>query len=178
MTVPASLADDNIRYLKQGLKLLVQIDDETYRKPHPPLFSSGIGAHIRHNIDHYRSFLNGLADMRIDYDARGRDKRLEIYRDEAAYALHMIMVQLRKITEADTRAALLVKMDSDERSETVAEWRFSTIGRELQFLVSHTVHHYALVAVLLGLQGIKLDGDFGLAPSTLRYQKSCVQQPG
>ena len=46
----------------------------------------------------------------------------------------------------------------------------SSIGRELQALSSHTIHHFALMAMTLQALGFQLDRDFGMAPSTLRYQ--------
>ena len=45
----------------------------------------------------------------------------------------------------------------------------SSISRELQVLSSHTVHHFALIAMTLRMHGVELDSDFGMAPSTLRY---------
>ncbi len=45
----------------------------------------------------------------------------------------------------------------------------SSLGRELQFLVSHTVHHYALIAIASRMQGIWPKESFGVAPSTLKY---------
>ena len=48
----------------------------------------------------------------------------------------------------------------------------SSIGREMQALASHTVHHFALIAMTLQALGFHLDRDFGMAPSTLRYQAS------
>jgi hypothetical protein len=44
------------------------------------------------------------------------------------------------------------------------------MARELEFLLSHTVHHYAIVAILCRLQGIAVDDGFGVAPSTLRHR--------
>jgi uncharacterized damage-inducible protein DinB len=174
-----TLAHDNIRYLDQALELLAQLDDETYRRPYPPMFNSGIGAHLRHVLDHYRSFLDGIASRRIDYDARARDPRIESDCDHAASIVREIVAGLAAVPDAGT--SLLVKMDSDERAEPVADWQRSSVGRELQFLVSHTVHHYALIAVLLRLHGIAPEEEFGCAPSTLRYQRDqslCAPQPG
>jgi hypothetical protein len=51
-------------------------------------------------------------------------------------------------------------------------WSRSTAARELQFLVSHTVHHYALIAFILRANGIDPGADFGVAPSTLAHRKS------
>ena len=53
-------------------------------------------------------------------------------------------------------------------AETVM-WGGSSVVRELEFLLSHTVHHYALIGVICQLGGHKLPKDFGMAPSTLRY---------
>jgi uncharacterized damage-inducible protein DinB len=42
----------------------------------------------------------------------------------------------------------------------------STLGREMLFVISHTIHHQALVAVLLSATGRGVPDAFGLAPST------------
>jgi hypothetical protein len=59
--------------------------------------------------------------------------------------------------------------DSDAVREGFME---SSISRELQVLSSHTVHHFALIAITLRTHGVELDSDFGMAPSTLRYLAS------
>jgi hypothetical protein len=48
----------------------------------------------------------------------------------------------------------------------------SSISRELQVLSSHTIHHFALIAMTLRMHGVELDAEFGMAPSTLRYLSS------
>lgn len=181
MTTTAPLALDNIHYLAQALDLLEALNDESYCKPYPPFFSSGIGGHLRHNLDHYRSFLDGLGTWKIDYDSRERDTRVEIDRASAAQHVRDLIDQLRNVSEADTEIPVLVKMDSDAEDEAPVTWRRSTIGRELQFLVSHSVHHYALIAVLARLHGVDPGEEFGVAPSTVRYFRiklTCVPQPG
>ncbi len=45
----------------------------------------------------------------------------------------------------------------------------SSLRRELHFLLSHTVHHYALIAMILARHGVEVEPDFGVAPSTLRH---------
>jgi hypothetical protein len=44
---------------------------------------------------------------------------------------------------------------------------WSTACRELQALRSHTIHHFAVIAMALHAWGIAADPDFGVAPSTL-----------
>ena len=51
-------------------------------------------------------------------------------------------------------------------------WASSTIERELQFLASHTVHHFTVIALLLRLDGVEVDADFGVAPSTLHHRRT------
>jgi hypothetical protein len=48
----------------------------------------------------------------------------------------------------------------------------SSVGRELQVLSSHTIHHFALIAFTLRVLGIEVDRNFGMAPSTLRYEQN------
>ena len=50
--------------------------------------------------------------------------------------------------------------------ESLTGW--STLGRELAFVDSHTIHHQALIAVLLELADVPVPDDLGLAPSTPR----------
>lgn len=181
MTTTAPLALDNIHYLAQAIDLLESLDDETYAKPYPPFFTSGIGGHLRHNIDHYRSLLGGLGTWKIDYDARERSPRVETDREYAVRQIRDVIEKMRRISEADTDVPVLVKMDSDAEAEATSDWRRSTVGRELQYLISHTVHHYALIAVLARLHGVYPKEDFGVAPSTVRYQRTrlaCAPPPG
>ncbi|NIP97468.1 MAG: hypothetical protein GWO24_30170, partial [Akkermansiaceae bacterium] len=44
------------------------------------------------------------------------------------------------------------------------------LGRELQFLVSHTVHHFAMIGGICRALGVALEDDFGVAPSTIRHR--------
>ena len=48
----------------------------------------------------------------------------------------------------------------------------STVGRELQYLLDHTIHHYAIIAIILKAQSITVPEEFGVAPSTLKYWES------
>jgi hypothetical protein len=42
--------------------------------------------------------------------------------------------------------------------------------------VSHTVHHYALVKLLLEDAGVDAGAEFGVAPSSLAYQAAARMQ--
>ncbi len=162
---------DNLRCIQQGVNLLSRLDSEDYTRPSAQCFDSKIGGHLRHNIDHYSSFLNGFRKGRVDYDERFRDLRVETDPKFAIDELSRISEELKRIDPSDFDNSLEVKMDCGS-PESAKEWSQSTIRRELQFLLSHTIHHYALIAVICNLQGVATPPDFGVAPSTLKHQQA------
>ena len=49
---------------------------------------------------------------------------------------------------------------------SVSGW--STLARELAFVVSHTIHHQAIIGVLLAMHDVAVPERFGHSPSTPR----------
>lgn len=170
--MPKQLIAENIMVLRQGIDLLGRLHDDVYARTVSPYFTSGVGKHLRHNVDHYEMFLAGVAGARIDYDGRQRDARFETDRQYAMEKIRGVMAGLEKLTAHNAEQSLLVKMNDAVEKAEAAKWSRSTLARELQFLLSHTIHHYALVAIILKIQGIDCHPDFGVAPSTLQYQRS------
>lgn len=173
MTTIRTLADDNLRYLQQAVQLLASLSDEAYAAPAPHNLGSSVGAHLRHCLDHYDSFLAGLAVGRIDYDARRRDLRLEQERTAGIAKLNQLVDGLRAVLDrADAR--VVVKMDCGDNEDESTWWTDSCLRRELQFLISHTVHHYAIIKMVLTARGLAVIPEFGIAPSTLRYHQGAT----
>lgn len=168
------LIDANLRFLEQARALLDGLAGEAYAREGPFGLASA-GAHLRHVLDHYDCFLDGLATGEIDYDARSRDPSVERDPRRAADAVERIVAALRRAPVAPSRA-VRVRMNCGE-ADGVRRPGASTVERELQFLVSHTVHHYALIKAALGAAGRELDASFGVAPSTLAYRSdaSCAR---
>lgn len=162
---------DNIACLQQAAVLLRGIDDATYGQPGPGAMGSGVGPHLRHVLDHYELFLDGLPDRRVDYDGRARDPRLETDRVFALQRIDDLCRRLSGLALLDADHPLAVRMDGGSASDASSWWSASSPKRELQFLLSHTVHHYALIAFMLKARGVPVDPDFGVAPSTLRHRK-------
>ncbi len=160
------MTNDNIHLLKQSLDLLRRIDDRLYREIPRGAAKSGIGGHIRHCLDFYCCFLRGLETGRIDYDARVRNELIEKDRKMAIANIEAAINRLQDLPVADDLIAIQVKAEGGCGS---FGWSYSSIRRELQFLLSHTVHHFALIAMMLRLQGFEPAEDFGVAPSTLGY---------
>ena len=140
----------NIRLLRQAETLLGEIDDSLHLK---------IGGHIRHILEFYECFLDGVEYARIDYDARKRDASVERSRTVAIARICVI------IDNMQTMPAL-----RDDYAVQVGPGMLSSVARELDVLSSHTVHHFALIAVILRNNGLEVDDDFGVSPATLRYR--------
>jgi hypothetical protein len=62
-----------------------------------------------------------------------------------------------------------VRVEDAQSAHLDDSYMTSSVGRELQVLSSHTIHHFALIAVTLKALGVYIDSDFGMAPSTQRY---------
>jgi len=155
---------ENIEALQQGEQLLRSISDSAYIQPAQYVFQSTVGAHIRHNLDHYACFLNGLESGCIDYAARQRDTRLEQDRSYAITKISELRERMKNLPENMDKENLLVKRDIGPGHAG------SSVRRELEFLLSHTTHHYAIVAIICQLQGLSIGAEFGVAPSTLRHR--------
>ncbi|MEM9556827.1 MAG: DinB family protein [Acidobacteriota bacterium] len=165
-----SIAHQNIHFLEQGLALLGALDDRRFTAV-VQRGQGAAGAHLRHVIDYYRCFLRGLDDGRLDYDARSRDRDVETERTAAAAAIGSVVERLGALDPAVFGRELEVKVDAAAWNDHELRTR-STVGRELQFLLSHTVHHYALIAMILRLQDFDPGAEFGVAPSTLEHRES------
>lgn len=167
-----SLLLDCHAILLQGVILLRSLDGEAYRRKHPNCFNGSVGGHLRHALDHYWSLLRGLASGEIDYDARVRDTSIEKDPVAASQACEEIAGELKALDGTSLDSALRVKMDCGSRTLPEEEWSRSSLRRELQFLLSHTVHHYALISVMCQSMGVSPQPGFGVAPSTLKYQQA------
>ena len=110
----------------------------------------------------------------IDYDHRRRGHCVETQRSVALEELHdtlKVMHSLREnhskgLTKADQ--PLEIKTEATLNS-THSVFLTSTVLRELIFVSSHAVHHYAVITIIAKLQGIRLGDYLGMAPATVSY---------
>ena len=163
-TAITELIFTNVAWLKQALSLVQQLDDVRFSSSPQGLAPHRVGSHLRHVLEFYQCFLDGLATSRIDYDARKRDESIERRRQSAATSIRSIISLLEEVSSFEEDTELAVRMENAE------VYLISSVGRELQALSSHTIHHFALIAITLRLHGLEVDPDFGMSPSTLRYQ--------
>lgn len=167
------LLQANIHYLRQAAELVDALEDGFYARPEPMFYNSSVGGHLRHCLEHYESFIQGAAVGKVDYDARARDMDVEHQTLVAKGRIEGIISSLEMMNDQQASTPVQVKMDCGgdlpEQEDTL--WQQSTMARELQFLVSHTVHHFAMIRWICQGGDVSLDSSFGVAPSTLRYQQ-------
>jgi hypothetical protein len=165
-TAITKLIAANVAWLKQALSLVQRLDDVTFRSSPQGMAPHRVGSHLRHVLEFYECFLDGLATSRIDYDARKRDESIERRRQSAMTSIQSIVSRLEEVSSFEGDWELAVRMENADKDV----YLISSVGRELQALSSHTIHHFALIAITLRLHGFDVDQDFGMSPSTLRYQ--------
>lgn len=167
-----SLIESNLHALDMASELLVPLPAERFVQIQRPYFESSLGKHLRHVLDHYICFKRDFEKGLIDYDQRQRDCQLEIDKDYALSTikrLRQFLVSLESNTQIDQVLQVVMCNDVDSPNGEITN---STLGRELQFLQGHSVHHFALMAAMLRVAGDDVDHDFGVAPSTLVHEKT------
>lgn len=158
-----------ISQLERGRDLLREISNDIYALSGHQYFGSGVGRHMRHILDHYQCFIGGYP-ARIDYDSRARDVRIETDR---GYALEIISSLIKGLENlpAATPDSLEIRCNEGDDAPEISLTSQSSLVRELQYLSSHTIHHYAIIAMILKVLGISTPYEFGVAPSTISYEK-------
>jgi len=165
LSINQRLIDTNVLALQEGAKLLSVLEVGQYTEGFKPAFQSTIGAHFRHVLEHYRCFFVQMESGRFCYDERERDGALEC---DSAYAEQTISQLTNLLTDFD--------QDQFEKSYTIDDEQSqgpvpTTLQRELLFLQSHTVHHYAIIGAMTRALGSQPANDFGVAIATRSHQK-------
>jgi uncharacterized damage-inducible protein DinB len=164
------MIDSNLEVLGQARSYLAECGSHCYVRIIAPYFMSSAGTHMRHILDHYRALMSGISKGAVDYNVRDRDGAIE--RDPAA-----------AMAELDTVEAWLQGMDQgnlDQPLQLSTEVSVShcsvavvstTLGRELVFVASHAIHHYAMIQQIALHQDHHLDAAFGMAPATASHHR-------
>jgi uncharacterized damage-inducible protein DinB len=157
----------NLAVIRQGIDLLAALGEARFTARIPVCYNASVGGHLRHIIEHYQSFLRGLGDGEIDYEDRPRDPLIEGNPGYAAGIMEEISDRLVALSDTLPNRGLQLCAET-----TTGVMTGTSVLRELEFLLSHTIHHYALVAVMARLQGCEPAATFGVAPSTIKFQQS------
>ncbi len=170
------LAEECAALLEEAAALLGQIPEPLFESCGEPS-AGGIGNQLRHCLDCFACLVKGLDAGRVDYDQRAREPRIEVDRGFAIEQLRATAEMLRDEVARAHERDLFVRMD-EPGSAPSEGWYRSSLARELRFLASHTVHHFALIALLLTRRGVEVDPSFGLAPATAHFLQGRDSAPG
>lgn len=151
------------------------LKDEQYFQRPVGVVDSSIGGHVRHCLDHVSALLTAIETGQLDYDTRDRGTSIETDRAAALSAIKTLRNRLAMLADnvADQSLELTVMLTSDGPPLRVT----TTAGREIAYVLSHTIHHNALIGVMVKSLGGWLPDRFGYAPSTVAHLKSaaCAQ---
>ena len=141
----------------------------------PSFRGSTLGQHMRHTLDHVEALCNGMAEGLINYDLRIRATNVESSPDTAAERCQLLITRLSQL-KADFPPASAVSSISSCSSNDLSQSQPSSFGREIQFVASHTIHHFAIIAAICHQQDIDVSSEFGIAPSTLKHRETISAQ--
>ncbi|HEX8027101.1 MAG TPA: hypothetical protein VF491_01500 [Vicinamibacterales bacterium] len=140
------------------------LSDTQYVDSAIPGVSGSVGSHVRHCLDHVGSLEQSLTTGVVNYDARERDALVE---QDRMLARSLLVSARRRVASLPcdvlTRP-VVVRTLMHARMPAVEV--LSSLGREVSFVIAHTIHHCATIAVLAGVTADRLPQRFGLAPST------------
>lgn len=156
--------------LVQGERLLACLSDQQYAQSCAIAGGATIGAHYRHNLEHFKTMFAAANQAMIDYDDRARDLRIESERAAALDMTRDFRHALRFLSPAQMEKPVRVQSRTSY-VEAAPATAASTLEREIMYAISHCVHHYALIAMIAGIQDIALPDGFGVAPSTILHHQ-------
>lgn len=173
-----NLIDFNIATLQEGQRFLSLLNGDQYRQGFKPAFQSDVGTHFRHVLEHYRCFFSQLEAREFRYDKRERDQRLETDIDYAKTSIDELVNCFTQVDPQFLKQSFTVveKVDESQGDSSNLVKVSTTIDRELLFLQSHTVHHYAMIAAMCRGNGINPEEGFGVAIPTRNYTQNIDQK--
>jgi len=156
--------------LNQLRDVVATLDSDTYSNDEASTIAGSVGAHVRHCLDHIEPLVNGTTAGIIDYDHRERGTAIETDPAAAVGLIDRICDDLLSLPADinDQPVQVRVMLASDGDTACLR----STIGRELAFVLSHTIHHAAMIRSIVCALDHELPEGFGLAPSTIAYRNS------
>jgi uncharacterized damage-inducible protein DinB len=146
--------------------LIARLPAAVYRAPFEGRVSGTIGEHVRHCLDHVSALVTSAPSAVLSYDHRRRGTSVEADPNAALQQILHLKAALDRWPARSLDDPVRVRSMIAADGQAVTGW--STLGRELAFVVSHTIHHHATIGVLLMLHGLAVPDRFGHSPSTPR----------
>ena len=149
---------------------LENLSTEQYAQPCTRLFGNTIGQHVRHIIELFQCLENGYSVGIVNYEKRKRDTAIESDPNLACGLLKSIYAGLNRPNKA-----LSLEAGYDEHLTDCVLIQ-TNYEREIAYNLEHTIHHMALIRIgVTEVSSLVVPEEFGMAPSTVKYRKSCAQ---
>ncbi len=156
--------------LKQLKSVVSQLNPNEFNANLDLLSGNSLGKHIRHVLEFFDLLLHSESNDYINYDERKHDPLLESDINVCIDKINKLIDSLYSI-EKDKPIQLQVAYSTESGKPTAVN---TSINRELAYNIEHAIHHMAIVkiAVITVFPKITLPQDFGVAYSTIRFQKA------
>jgi uncharacterized damage-inducible protein DinB len=155
------------RSLGELADVMSVVSDEQYVRAPVGVINGNLGGHVRHCLDHFETLLTGIDRGILNYDDRVRGTAIEGDRSAAVRAIRVLEGRFSGLDEsALQRPVRVAAMLGGGESLIEAQ---SSIGREVVFVLNHTVHHGAMIAAMCSTLGIPVPERFGYAPATIAH---------
>ncbi len=155
--------------INQLIKLCDDLSDEQYAVSLDLLMQNSIGKHIRHIVEFYDILRDScLQKSELSYDKREHCIKTE---REKCVAVSRFKEVLKWFDQIDTDAQLKLMVSYDKLKKDGFEINTS-LERELVYNIEHAIHHMAIIRIAIEKEftDIKLNEDFGVAYSTIRFR--------
>ncbi len=159
------LVEANKAALIQLAEVIDRLSDDEYQQRSVNGVASSIGSHVRHCLDHVQALADAVALGELDYDARQRGTAMETQPAIARRSIEALIARLQSIRDQPGQIELELRTIS-HRDGPAIEGLPTCLGRELAFVLHHTIHHASLIAVILAGLGHTVPVDLGYAPAT------------
>ena len=170
-----TLVEGDLESIDQVIGFTRGLSEQNYQYLARPYIGSSIGQHLRHALDMYKALRKALETSVVDYNLRRRGDPVEVDRNLALAELGETQGWLLNITPIIQGQAVIVKTETTLSHRKIESYQ-SSFGRELGFVTSHLIHHFAIMVSIARIAGEQVDPEMGLAPATVNYVRSLAVQ--
>lgn len=155
--------------------LLAGLTPEQYTRNPAGAVRGSVGPHVRHILDHVRVWLGAYASGALDYDVRERGTPVEYDLSTARGAIRdqlacLLALGSPEVSCASTPGRWTLTAQVTENGPRLTFG--TTAARELAFVLSHTIHHHAILGIMARELGVTAPAKFGYAPATSTHLSS------
>ena len=154
--------------LSQLADSIEQLSNEEFKTPLNTFNGASVGQHVRHTLEFFTCFMHGVKTGVVNYDKREHDKEIESSKEKALKVIEDI-IRFVETDNEDLSLKLAFSYEQDQEFHYID----TTYQRELVYNIEHAIHHMAIIKIGFreAYPNVSLAGDYGVASSTVQYQR-------